>query len=184
MTLTKKYAKSKNKKWMVRFHTIHPDGDNYDGIVTNIKRNFIVIRETRELALDGIVVLPKKVLRGWRDSKFEASYNRILRYTGAIKKAKSPKWLEKCHSLSDVVRHLRMKNIWPMVEILFNKGRKKETDFFIGEIKEINDEGFWIRSYAATGKWEKEYPIEFKEIFKIEFDDPYSTIFNDYMRNS
>ena len=185
MSLSKKYKKSKDKKWLLRFKTSHPEGDHYSGVVTDIKRTFIVLRELRELEFDGILVLPKKVLKGCRDSKYEACHNRILRHSGSINKAKSYDWnpLIDINTLYDVVQKIRRNNIWPSVEILFEIDGKLETDFYIGPIIKIERYGFWICPYDGAGKWEEEYFIEFKEIFKIEFDDQYSSTFNNYMRS-
>ena len=77
----------------------------------------------------------------------------------------------------------KINNIWPIVEILFEIDGKLETDFYIGPIIKIERYGFWICPYDGAGKWEEEYFIEFKEIFKIEFDDQYSSTFNNYMRS-
>ena len=63
----------------MRFKTRHPDGDNYDGVVIHIAPNFIVVREVVDFEFDGVQVLPKKVIRGFRDGKFEECGNAIMR---------------------------------------------------------------------------------------------------------
>lgn len=182
MNLSEKYKKLKELKWCMRFKTCHPDKDNYDGIVTHIHNRFIVLREERDIVFDGVVILPKKVIKGCRDNKIEKCYNQVLRHSGNIKNATAPKWLDHCTTLKDVLTTLKKKNIWPAIEIIFQEKRKKETDFYIGMISRIEKETFWIYDYSASGKWQGEWGIGYDEIFKIEFDDTYSRTFNEYMK--
>ena len=183
MSLSIKYKKSKEQQWALRFRTCHPESDNYDGVVTHIERSFIVMRETYNFDFDGVLVLPKRVLKGCRDGKHEKCYNRILRFNGNIKNAVTPKWLNSCQSVQDVLKQLKSRDIWPCIEILFELDGKIETDFFIGPIVRIEDDKFWIHDYDVTGNWGQEYDIDFCDILKIEFNNKYSTEFNKYMRS-
>jgi hypothetical protein len=183
MNLSVKYKKSLDKQWAIRFRTRHPEGDNYDGVVTQIERSFIVMREIINFDFDGTLVLPKSALEGYRDGKFEACCNRILRFNGNIKKARNPKWLSSCASIQDVLKQLMSRDIWPVVEILYSLDGKIETDFFIGPIVRIEDNRFWINDYDASGKWGEKEEIGIKEILRIQFNDTYSTEFNKYMRS-
>jgi hypothetical protein len=99
MSLIGKYRKSLNEKWCLRFKTWHPDGDNYDGIVTQIKSEFIVLREEKDFDFDGIIILPKKIIKGYRDGKNDQCCNENLRENGAIKKCHAPRWLNACETL-------------------------------------------------------------------------------------
>lgn len=182
MSLAKKYKKSKDKKWSLRFKTHHPEGDRYDGVVTHIQKRFIVLREHMEFAFNGIVVLRKKVIKGYRDGKYERCANKIFRSSGNIKQAKSPRWLDNCESLKQVLEKLQKKDIWPSIEIIYNRDGKTDTSFFLGKITRVGKKAFWIYHYDAAGKWEKEYKIRYDAIFKIEFNDSYSQHFNAYMR--
>jgi hypothetical protein len=57
MNLSGKYRKSLDEKWSMRCKTRHPDGDTYDGIVTQIKSDFIALREiAHTLLLSGYAV--------------------------------------------------------------------------------------------------------------------------------
>lgn len=56
-SLAGKYKKSLAENWTLRFKTIHPDDDNYDGVVTHIKPDFIVIREKQDFEFDGAATL-------------------------------------------------------------------------------------------------------------------------------
>ncbi|WP_171039816.1 hypothetical protein, partial [Streptococcus pseudopneumoniae] len=161
-----------------------PDGDNYDGVVTHVKHSYIALKEGVDFDFDGVVILPKKVLKGSRDGKAEECTNRIIRYNGNIKNARSPRWLNNCSSLVDILRQLQKRNIWPAIEILFLLDGKTESDFFIGPITRIENNVFWIHGYDGSGRWNDEYEIGISEIFRIEFDSAYLNHFNSYMKNS
>jgi hypothetical protein len=181
MSLKKKYQKSLEKKWCLRFKTIHPDGDNFDGVVTGIKPDFIVIREEEDFDFNGVVVLPKRSIRGYRDGKYDRCCNEILRETGTIDQARSPDWLNETESLREVISELAKRDIWPVVEALYKK--KTRSAFYIGPITKAGKDRFYLYYYDSAGKWQREYEIKYNEIFKIEFDTNYANRFNDFMRN-
>jgi len=183
MSLSRKYAKSKDEKWAVRFRTSHPDEETRDGVVTHIARSFIVLRETCDFDFDGVLVLPKRVVTGYRDGKCERCHNRILRFNGNIRKARTPRWLGSCNSVPEVLKQIKKRGIWPCIGIVFELDGKTETDFFIGRIVRFEDDRFWILDYDAAGNWGEEYDIEFREILSVGFNDRYSTEFNKYMKS-
>ena len=78
MSLAQKYSKSLAEQWLMRFKTKHPDGDNYDGVITHIKPAFVVLREEKDFELDGIIILPKRVIKGVRDGRYDRCCNQIL----------------------------------------------------------------------------------------------------------
>lgn len=181
MSLLQKYKKSLEQKWRIRFKTNHPDGDTFDGIVTHIAPNFIIMREEWDFEFNGIVLLQKKNIKGYRDGKYEACFNAILQQNGQMKKLRVPRWLDSCKTIPQVIQNIKQHNIWPIIERLFNEG--KETDFYIGPITEVSDESFSVYCYDAAGEWESEYKIRYEEIFRVEFDSKYCKHFNSYMRN-
>jgi len=180
MSLGHKYKKSLHEQWCLRFKTRHPDGDNYDGVVTHIKRRFIVLSQEEAFEFDGIVILPKKVITGYRDDKYEQCSNHILRENSAIKKCRSPRWLDSCETLQEVVTALMRRDIWPGVEIVFNENTK--SAFYLGPVTRTTDNHFHLRCYDAAGNWEKAYKLRYDDIFKIEIDSSYCRHFNMYMR--
>jgi hypothetical protein len=182
MSLSKKYQKSRDQKWSLRFGTYHPDDDKFYGVVTHIQKPFIVLREHYSFVFDGVVVLPKKVIKGCRDNEFDRCANEILRHSGTIKDARAPRWLSHCTTLKQILEKLQKKDIWPAIEIIYKRGSKTETELYIGNITRIEKDAFWIYDYDAAGKWQKECEIKYSEIFKIEFDDNYTRHFNAYMR--
>jgi hypothetical protein len=82
--------------------------------------------------------------------------------------------------LPDVIVALMKRDIWPGVEIL--SGRKKDPVFYLGPITRTTEEGFFLYCYDADGTWEKEYEIDYDEVFKVQFDSRYCNRFNAYMR--
>ncbi len=183
MSLAKKYAKSYRKKWSLRLKTTNPDGDNFDGVVTQIERGFIAMREATDFEFDGIVILPKRVIKGYRDNDREACFNRILAHNGQIKHARSPKWLKKCPTISDVLHALKKRDIWPAVEIVSGPKGKKKSFLYVGPVTKVRANTVDLICHDAAGKWEAEYELRIASIFKIEFDSKYCNHFNAYMRS-
>lgn len=165
----------------MRFKTKHPDGDGYDGVITHIKPDFIVLREKESFEFDGVVIFPKKFIASYRDGKYDRCTNQILRENGAIKKLKTPRWLDSCETIPQVLATMMQRDIWPAVEIIFNEGR--DSDFYLGRITRLDDAQFSIKSYDAAGKWEKTFKLDYEEIFKIEFDSKYCQYFNAHMKS-
>lgn len=180
MSLTQKYEKSLRDRWCMRFKTSIDDGDDFDGIVTHIKRNFIVLRELRELDFDGLVILPKKVIRGYRDNQYEDCINAIIRKLGTIKKAKAPRWLDSCDTLSEVFVQLKKRDIWPVVET--DSETAEGTALYLGPITRADAKTFELDCYDATAKWEQVYEIKYSDVQRIEIDGSYDNAFNAYMR--
>ncbi|MCI0491253.1 MAG: hypothetical protein L0229_32075 [Blastocatellia bacterium] len=181
MGLARKYRKSLDEQWSLRFKTRHPDGDAYDGVVTHIKPGFIVLLEEADFEFDGFVILPKKYIKGFRDGKYERCCNQILRENGAIKKIRPPRWLDSCETIPQVLTTLMQRGVWPGVETIFNQGKK--SAFYLGPITRVTDKRFFLKCYDAAGKWEGIYKLKCEEIFRIEFDSRYCKHFNAYMKS-
>ena len=181
MSIARKYRKSKEERWCLRFTTIHPDGDAYQGVVTDIKQSFIVLSDEQDFEFTGSLIFPKKVIKGYRDGEFEKCCNAILRNNGQIKYARLPRWLATCDSIPQIIEKFQSKDIWPGIEVLFNDNT--DSAFYIGPIDRLVDNGFFLKSYGADGKWEKEYKIQYSEIFRIEIGSKYCKYFNAYMRS-
>ncbi len=179
-SLASKYKKSLTEQWALRFKTIHPDGDNYDGLVTHIKSDFIVIRAERDFEFDGVIILPKRVIKGYRDNRYDECCNKILRQNGQIGKLKTPHWLNNCDSIFDVLTAMQKRNIWPAVEMLRDEG--KDSAFYIGPLEGVYEDSFYLHCYDAAGKWEKPYYLTIANIFRIELDSKYCRHFNRYMK--
>ena len=166
----------------MRFKTIHPDGDAYEAVLMCMKRLFVVLRIVTNFELDGTMIFPKKVICGCRDAKFEECYNDIIRNNQQIDSLSSPQWLHNCESIREVISELMQRDIWPGIEVLFDKDKVRRSAFFIGPIVEIKKNKFFVKCYDAAGKWEKVYPIRYDEVFRIEFDSKYCNHFNEYMK--
>ena len=175
-----KFRQSMSEQRSMRFKTRHPDGDNYDGIVRHIGRAFIALREVRDFEVDGVIVLPKRAIRGFRDGKFEVCENEILRQSGTLKKLRVPPWLPRCETIADVFENLMRRSVWPGIETLRVDG---STAFYLGPLKDIAEDRVSIRCYDAAGKWEKTYDLPVQDVFRIEFDSRYCNLFNRYMQS-
>ena len=66
------------------------------------------------------------------------------------------------------------------LEIVFDEGTN--SAFYLGPITNVNTKHFSIMCYDAAGKWEKEYQLDYNEVFKIEFDSKYCNHFNSFMK--
>ncbi len=183
MSLIAAYKKSFNNKRLIRFRTKHPEGDSFGfyGIVLEEKDSYIILAQERDFEFDGLVLLPKKVIKGYRDSKFEDCSNKIIRHNKAINKLNLPKWLTQCHEIQDVLKEIKDRDIWPIIEIIFDHG--KESALYIGPISDVNNNIFNICGYDAAGKWGKICKLNVDEIFKIEINSLYAKHFNHFMRS-
>ncbi len=180
MTIAQKYQKSKDGCLSLRFKTTHPDGDAYDGIVVGIKRRLIVLQEERDFELDGLMVFPKRVIKGYRDGGFERCCNKILRDNGQINRLRSPSWLALCNSIPQVLEELKHRDIWPAVETVFNDG--KDSALYLGSIEYIEKDSFELLCYSSDGEWEGLYELDYDEIFGIGFNSKYCNYWNAFMK--
>lgn len=180
MKFERKYKKSFTEQWRMRFETRHPDEDFYDGVIINIKPDFIVLREEEDFEFNGIIVLPKRFVKNVRDNKFDKCINEIIRFNGTINKLKPPKWLDACETIQQVFSTAKRRKIWLAAEILFNDDRK--SALYLGPITNVRNDGFSIKCYDAEGKWEKEYQLDFEEVLRLEFDSKYCNHFNAFMK--
>jgi hypothetical protein len=180
MDLEQHYRRSLDRQWCMRFDTRHPDGSKYDGVITHIRPEYIILREVRDLDFDGIIVLPRTGIGGVRDGENEKCTNAILRHCGAIRRLRTPQWLDQCATIQGLLSRLRAEDVWPGVETLFDGG--KTSAFYLGPIVEIGDREFQLHCYDAAGQWEQIYRISLAEICRIEFDSRYCNRFNAWMR--
>jgi hypothetical protein len=176
--MEKTLKRSLDKKWCVRFNTRHPEKDVYDGVVIHNGTSIVVIREFRDLAAEGIIGLPKRVLSGIRDGAFELCENEILRRSGEIRSAKPIKWLDEVNTVEELLQGLSKRKIWPAIEQV----KRRDPALYVGPIFHMEKDACDIYSYDAAGAWEDINRIEFKNIFKIEFHSKYLNDFNEYMR--
>ena len=179
--LERKFLKSLYEQCVLRFSTVHPDGDCYDGVVTVIKPDFIVVCEERDWEFDGIQIFPKRTITNVRDGKYEACANRILRGNKTLSQMVLPEWLDACQSLTDVLQAMQKQEIWPAMELLGDRNPKSE--FSLGPITKVGKRSFWIHGYGADGKWQEPAQIEYSNVFRIEFGSRYCNHFNDYMKS-
>ena len=181
MNFEKKINKSLENKWCVCFKTSHPDKDALDGVVICNKSEFIALREEVDFEFEGVVIIPKRFIKKVRDGKYDKCCNEIIRQNGEIEKINAPNWIDSCDNLNQLFTSLKQYEIWAGIEIVFDK--EKKSAFYIGPITRVGAKNFYIKCYDAAGKWEKEYKLSYKEIFKIEFDSRYCNHFNNFMKS-
>ncbi len=179
MGLQRKFKKSLDEKWCMRFKTRHPEGDKYDGVVLQLTKDLVVLGQERDFEFEGIHVFPRNSIKGYRDNKFDACCNRILSDNGQIKLFQVPSWLSTCESFHQLASMLAERDIWPAVEVVFADGG---SALYLGPIVEIKKNHFLLNCYDAAGKWEKVYRIDFDELYRLEFGTKYTGHFNHYMR--
>ena len=181
MTLAQKYRKSKSSSWCLRLKTIHPDGDAYDGVVTDIKRHFVVMQIMDDFEFSSVEVFPKKFIKGYRDGRFEMTCNEILRQNGQLDRIHRPQWIASCDSIPQIFDELKHRDVWPGVETIFDDGN--DSAFYIGPIVATDKTEFLLYCYSAAGEWERVYTLPYDEVFRISIDDRYCNYFNAYMRS-
>lgn len=174
----KELNSSKRKKLMIRIKTRHPDGDCFDSVVLENQKDFVVLQDFHDFESGGIVFVPKKWISGFRNGEFEKNFNKILRFIGDRKYIHPNEKFKKFKSFKEIFEYLKAKDVWPIIEIVF----KRSAVLYIGPITEVNDNSFKIYCYDANGKWEKNYKLNFRELFRMEIDSKYAKYFNKYMR--
>ena len=180
MGLQRKLKKSLDEKWCMRFKTRHPEGDKYDGVVLHLTKEFVVLGAECDFEFDGIHVFRRSAIKGYRDNKFDACCNQILSDNGQSKLFQVPSWLSTFETFHQLASMLAERDIWPAVEAVFADGG---SALYIGPITEIKKNHFFLNCYDSAGKWEKEYRIDFNEVFRFEFGTKYTEHFNNYMRH-
>ncbi len=183
MSLRAKLQKSLDEGWCMRFRTNHPKEDTIDGVVTAIRRDFVVLREERDFVFDGVVIMPHRSIIGFRDGKFERRSNEVLLHAGEMRRARSPIWLERCDSLREVLHELEQRDIWPGLEIVWNdEDDGTLSAFYVGPVLDVDDDSFHLHCYDAEGVWEDPYELAIDELFQLSIDDRYTKRFNAWMR--
>ena len=181
MDLLTQLRKSLKQKQCVRFRTSHPEQDYYDGIVTHVRPDYIVLCQEDDFEFDGVVVLNRKAITACDDQYYGKVFNAVLRNTGQLAALKAPAWLDDCRTFEDVFTQLKRRRIWPAVKIV----HKKDGWFFIGQITHVEENGSVIRHYDGNGKWEDDdAPFGYQNLHCIHFGDRYTKHFNSYMRKT
>lgn len=180
MSNKKKLKHSLEMRWCICVKTREPARNAYDGIVTHLTREYVVLREESELEMDGIVVLPRREIRGVRNSKYERCTNAILRENGELDALSVPSWLDTCKTLHDIFSELHRSDTWPAVEVVY-RGRTRNA-LYLGPLTQVTKKFVTIRCYDAAGEWEDESRLAYDKIVRVEIESAYCRHFNAYMR--
>jgi hypothetical protein len=162
----------------IRIRTKHPDGTVLAGFILRNARSFLVIQEVTSFELDGIIILPKRWLRGICNGKNERGLNSVLQNVMNVASVSIDSAYGKLDTVAEILAHLKAESIWPAIEVVY----KREASIYIGPITTVSEKAFKVYCYDAAGEWEKEYELEYSEIFKIEIDSKYVRHFNEYMK--
>ena len=157
----------------------HPDGTTLNGIILADKGPFYIIREFASFEPDGILIVPRKWLRGIRNSEHEICANAIIRNSKSINGAIDISvWLEKSTTVEEVLSGLSLNDLWPAIEVVHGK----ESRMYLGRIVAISGKSFIMLCFDSDGVWIGEQKFKIADIFKIEFDSRYTINFSKYMR--
>ena len=74
--------------------------------------------------------------------------------------------------------YLKREDIWPAIEVLY----KSNMSLYMGPVTDISKTSLKIYCYDVNGNWEKEYELDYRDVFKIEINSRYVRHFNEYMR--
>lgn len=170
--------KSQLEKWAIRVRTRHPDKDNYDGVVLTFSRSLVVLQEEENFEFAGVMVLPRTSIKSLRDNKYDKCANEILRQNGQMRRLTRAAWVRELQTVRQTILEVKKRGIWPAIETV----RQGESALYIGPILHATQRSLTLRCYDAAGKWEDEYTIAYREIFRIEIWSAYTKHFNAYMK--
>lgn len=105
----------------------------------------------------------------------------ILKHNGESKKLIKKHWILGCKTLREILLKLKLKEIWPGVEILCKE--RTESAFFLGPIVNTDNTCCEIASYDAAGQWGQSDKIAYSEIMRIDIGSNYCEHFNQYMKD-
>lgn len=182
MTLAQAYKKSLAQKLLMRFTLVGEPETNYHGIVVHIARGFVVIREFADFDRGALQILPKRQIRKFRFNKCDQTGNAILSHSGAIKRIAPPRWLVACKRVRDVAAEFRARKIWPGVEEL-GAGKLRTSSIHIGRVVAESREELSLETYDKTGHWIGKTAVPWADVARIQFQDPYTRRFNEFVRN-
>lgn len=180
MGLSEKYKKSLESKWCLRLKTTWPDSEFHDGVVTHNRRRFLILREMDDLAFDGVTILPKRHIVGYRDGGIEECTNAILRASGALEEPHPFPWLDGVHTFPELFYELKEREFWPGV--LMADEENDWTYLCIGPVVAANAHHVQILTYDARGRWRKTaWEEPYARIKAITLGDDYTSRFSKYI---
>jgi len=169
---------SKRTKGILHLRTKNPDGTTFNGVILDNKKTLVIIQEFVGFEADGIIVIPKRWIRGIRNGKHEQCATKIIHSAKNLGAADDSGWYIDLTKMEEIITYLKTADIWPAVEVLY----KNDPSLYMGFITDVSKSSFRIYCYDAAGEWEKEYELEYSEVFKIEINSRYVRHFNEYMR--
>ena len=168
----------KKNKHVKLFSNIKDDDTVYFGYIVGLSDTFVCLLTTDDFRQDGFVIMPISVIKRVRHSKYEKTYQKIMKEEKRLNGIKKPKWL-KLKSYKSIFKSLA-KNY---NNVIIESRYPRYDEFRIGKIKKIKNKKLLMRDFDAKGKWGKgNIHIPFKSITDIKFKDEYSTVFRKYVK--
>lgn len=169
----------KKQKFARITRTVAEDWDlTSRGFIVDFSKDFIVLQETDDFALNGFCILPKKQIKKIRYNNFDRYYDKIM----AWENEKSQIGLKTEVDLSSwksIFKTFQNKKMTVIVEC---EDPDIET-FTIGSVTDVTDKSVSIRYFDAAGFLdEKPTKVRFKRITSVSFDTRYADIFAKYTR--
>jgi hypothetical protein len=149
------------------------------GFILAKSKKFILIQEAYDFRFDGYIVIPMDQFDSVRCNKFDRASKMIYKKEGLLGTQYGIQHPILLRSWQDLFTNLKKLDFHVIVEC----EDKEESLFSIGPIKRINKNSVSIQYYNPAGQLFKKFDlVNYDEITRIEFGDPYSTTFRKYLK--
>jgi len=179
MNAIRSLKKSLSEQSLIGLRLFYDEEHLCVGIVTHLTSEIVAIQLFDDFEISSVSVIALPRIAEARDNARIRCWSKILAHNGQLKKLKPRRWLDKCQSMADVFAQLKQRNIWPDISLVVDK----DEWFFTGPLTHTEEEGFLIRNYTASGKWEKEQGYRMEDVAVVEFDHKYGRHFRNYMES-
>jgi hypothetical protein len=159
-----------------------PAGENIFGFPLALTRMFLLLRETRDFWLDGLVIFPTHNIAAVRSGRYERVQERMLAAEGITARIAPPKGvaLDSFESLFTSLQPNRMG--FTLIEVARRYQNSASTYLVIGPITSVSKESVSIHGFSALGRWDRAPTrVAFNDICKIEWGCHYVKVFSKYL---
>jgi hypothetical protein len=149
------------------------------GFPLALSDEFLLMREERDLWLDGYYVIPLWNFKEVRAGRFERSLDRIAKREGWLRKLGKPPRGVSIDSPALLLRGLQRRGRPIIIETtgLIPKSRPGESVLLIGPVVKVGDDAVWIHNFSATGKWDRRpEKVRFDDIATVQFASNYINV--------
>lgn len=178
--MDKLLTKSLKKKRPVKLLTNHPDGQSFEGIVIYLTKSLIVIREIKDLEIDGVVAFPRQAISNVIDCPVESQKKELMKRDSNERAEKMTKWLKKVKNIKDLIGYPYKSGEWVAVETV----RDDDSTVFVGSIQDFSGKTFCVSPSLVTDKRKKGRKVRYSDLFRIEIYSSYISSIRDYVNLS